>query len=149
MIGFAKAGYQTEKTIGTSDKNRRSGVSCLSIPWFPPIVHFLFIPLRFVGHLSTFIDFNIITMTETRNPILALVEALIRFILYLLQWIRTLITFFTLTIPSMVVKMLGYSLTLQLDFTKLVILAGAGVLGVMFWVRYKYLNKYSQLKEDP
>ena len=149
MIGFAEAGYQTEKTIGASDKNRRSGVSCLSIRWFPSIVHFLFIPLRIVRHLSTFIDFNIITMTETRNPILALVEALIRFILYLLQWIRTLITFFTLTIPSMVVKMLGYSLTLQLDFTKLVILAGAGVLGVMFWVRYKYLNKYSQLKEDP
>jgi len=48
-----------------------------------------------------------------------------------------------------VVRILGYSLTLQLDFTKLVALFCILGAGVAFWIRYRVLNKYSDLKEPP
>lgn len=51
--------------------------------------------------------------------------------------------------PRYVVRILGYSLTLRLDFTKLLILFVLAALVVFFWIRYRYLNKYSNLKEVP
>lgn len=51
--------------------------------------------------------------------------------------------------PSYVVRILGYSLTLQLDFTKLVALTFLLGVGVALWIRYRVLNKYSDLKEPP
>lgn len=85
----------------------------------------------------------------TPNPILGLVEALIKAVLYLLRGARWLVAFATITLPSLLVRILGYSLTLQLDFTKLVILFFLWGLAVFFLIRYRYLNKYSKLKESP
>ncbi|KAJ9115517.1 hypothetical protein QFC22_005277 [Naganishia vaughanmartiniae] len=87
--------------------------------------------------------------TGFRNPIIALAAALIRAILYLLNVVRLLVAFVTISIPTYVVRILGYSLTLRLDFTKLLILFALAGLGVFVWVRYRYLNKYSELKEVP
>ncbi|KAJ9102995.1 hypothetical protein QFC19_004553 [Naganishia cerealis] len=83
------------------------------------------------------------------NPIIALAAALIRAILYLLNVVRLLVAFVTITIPTYVVRILGYSLTLRLDFTKLLILFALAGCVVFFWIRYRYLNKYSELKEVP
>ncbi|KAJ9120545.1 hypothetical protein QFC24_005220 [Naganishia onofrii] len=87
--------------------------------------------------------------TGFRNPIIALAAALIRAILYLLNVVRRLVAFVTISIPTYVVRILGYSLTLRLDFTKLLILFALAGLAVFIWVRYRYLNKYSELKEVP
>ncbi|GHJ83736.1 hypothetical protein NliqN6_0138 [Naganishia liquefaciens] len=82
-------------------------------------------------------------------PLMALAAALIKAILYLLNVVRLLVAFVTITIPTYVVRILGYSLTLRLDFTKLLILFALAAFVVFFWIRYRYLNKYSNLKEVP
>jgi hypothetical protein len=48
-----------------------------------------------------------------------------------------------------VVRILGYSLTLRLDFTKLLIMFVLALFIGFLWIRYRYLNKYSELKEVP
>jgi hypothetical protein len=63
-----------------------------------------------------------------------------------LRWVLMLPPLFFF---SYVVRILGYSLTLQLDFTKLVALTFLLGAGVALWIRYRVLNKYSELKEPP
>ncbi|KAJ9098511.1 hypothetical protein QFC20_005937 [Naganishia adeliensis] len=82
-------------------------------------------------------------------PLIALAAALVKAILYLLNVVRLLVAFLTITIPTYVVRILGYSLTLRLDFTKLLIMFVLALFVGFLWIRYRYLNKYSELKEAP
>lgn len=49
------------------------------------------------------------------NPILNLVAALLRASIYVLQILRQFVAFVTLTIPSLMVRILGWSWTLQVS----------------------------------
>lgn len=77
------------------------------------------------------------------NPILGLVLAIIYALLYLLQWTRSLIAWITFTITSI----LQYSLTISLNFPTLLGLFIAGATAAVFVIRYRYLARYTQLKE--
>ncbi|RSH91000.1 phosphatidylcholine and lysophosphatidylcholine phospholipase [Saitozyma podzolica] len=81
------------------------------------------------------------------NPLIALAVAVIYAILYVLQWVRSLVGWVTITVPSMVVRMLQYSLTISLNFPTLLGLFAASLGAAFFIIRYRYLARYTQLKE--
>ncbi|GMK53516.1 hypothetical protein CspeluHIS016_0101020 [Cutaneotrichosporon spelunceum] len=74
-------------------------------------------------------------------------SALIAVILYILQTLQFIITLITIDIPTSVVRMLHYTATISLGFPHFaalfILLAGV----VFFFVRYRYLTKYTELKE--
>ena len=49
------------------------------------------------------------------NPLISLVAAVLRACIYLLQVLRRVVAFVTLTIPSLMVRILGWSWTLQVS----------------------------------
>ncbi|SPO22455.1 related to NTE1 - Serine esterase [Ustilago trichophora] len=87
--------------------------------------------------------------TDDRNPLIALVDGLLRVVLASLNLIRILATFSTITVPSLVYTVLHYSLTLQLNFPSLALLFLTSLVSAFIWLRYRHLNKYERLREVP
>lgn len=83
-----------------------------------------------------------------------------------LSWTKSLIAFVTITVPRLIYFVLSYSLTLtvrcpitvegsfnalriQLNFWSFAIIFAASGVGLNYWIRFRYLNTYSRLKEPP
>ncbi|OXM79313.1 lysophospholipase NTE1 [Cryptococcus neoformans Bt63] len=82
------------------------------------------------------------------NPLIALAVAVIYAILYVLQGVRYGVSLLTIGIPSCIVRMLQYSLTISLGFPHLLALFAGVLLALFFLIRYRYLTRYAQLKES-
>ncbi|KAI0304599.1 patatin-domain-containing protein [Russula brevipes] len=91
------------------------------------------------------------TMEHTdRHPIVSFISALFWVVLYLLSWVKTLAALVTISVPHLVYSLLSYSMTLtvpQLLVVCHVVLLWAVALN--YWIRFRYLNTYAQLKEPP
>nr|XP_019012887.1 lysophospholipase NTE1 [Kwoniella pini CBS 10737]OCF51668.1 lysophospholipase NTE1 [Kwoniella pini CBS 10737] len=81
------------------------------------------------------------------NPLIALAVAVIYAILYVLQGIRNVVGVLTIGLPSAIVRILHYSLTISLGFPHFLALFAGALLGLFFLVRYRYLTRYTKLKE--
>ncbi|KAL7422996.1 phosphatidylcholine and lysophosphatidylcholine phospholipase [Cryptotrichosporon argae] len=82
------------------------------------------------------------------NPFVALAAAAISAALYVLQAVRVSVGWLTISLPTMFVRVLQYSLTISLGFPHFVAMF-VGVCGLLFvLIRYRYLTKYTQLKES-
>ncbi|KAF9486503.1 patatin-domain-containing protein [Pholiota conissans] len=84
-----------------------------------------------------------------RHPLVSLVSACFWVILWLLSWTKSLVAFVTITIPRFVYSVLSYSMTLTLGFWNFAILFVCSAVALNYWIRFKYLNDYTQLKELP
>ncbi|KLT44470.1 patatin-domain-containing protein [Cutaneotrichosporon oleaginosum] len=81
------------------------------------------------------------------NPLATLASALVAVVLYILQTIQAAVTLVTIDIPTSLVRMLHYSATISLGFPHFAALF-IGLSGVIFFfVRYRYLTRYTELKE--
>ncbi|KAL5534044.1 hypothetical protein ACEPAG_504 [Sanghuangporus baumii] len=83
------------------------------------------------------------------HPLLSLVAAVFWFLLWLLSWAKSLIAFSTISIPRFVYAILSYSLTFTLNFWSFVIIFIASLVALNYYIRSRYLNVYSTLKEPP
>ncbi|KAG8896741.1 phosphatidylcholine and lysophosphatidylcholine phospholipase, partial [Tulasnella sp. 403] len=72
-----------------------------------------------------------------------------RRLVWFLAWVRTTVAFLTITVPIWIYAILSYSLTLRLNFVSLVTIFVFCLIGGSYFIRFKYLNTYSELKELP
>ncbi|KAH9004144.1 patatin-domain-containing protein [Lactarius hatsudake] len=86
---------------------------------------------------------------EDRHPVVSFLSALFWVVLYLLSWIKALAALITISVPRLIYFVLSYSLTLTLNFWSFVMLFCLWVVAVNYWIRFRYLNIYAQLKEPP
>ncbi|KAH7886209.1 hypothetical protein F5I97DRAFT_1878425 [Phlebopus sp. FC_14] len=86
---------------------------------------------------------------DERHPLVSLLSACFWVILWILSWAKALITFATITIPRFIYFVLSYSMTLTLNFWSFAIIFLASAVALNYWIRFRYLNIYSQLKEPP
>ncbi|KAJ7492149.1 hypothetical protein FB451DRAFT_1336165 [Mycena latifolia] len=66
-----------------------------------------------------------------------------------LSWAKSLIAFATITIPRYIYAILSYSMTLTLNFWSFAIMFVLSAVALNYWIRFRYLNDYTQLKEPP
>lgn len=83
------------------------------------------------------------------HPLLSLLSAFFWVILWFLSWAKALIAFSTITIPRLIYFALSYSMTLTLNFWSFAIMFLASAVALNYWIRLRYLNTYSSLKEPP
>ncbi|KZO92752.1 patatin-domain-containing protein [Calocera viscosa TUFC12733] len=83
------------------------------------------------------------------HAVVAFLRAVWFLILYLLDWIRTLVAFSTVSVPRFIYLVVTYSFTLQLTFPYLVSIFIILVIGVSVTAHYRYFAKYRELKEEP
>ncbi|KAK0551517.1 phosphatidylcholine and lysophosphatidylcholine phospholipase [Tilletia horrida] len=83
------------------------------------------------------------------NPVTAMIAAMFSLFIASLNLLTAVITFGTITIPSLVYRILHYSLILQLNFPVLALLFMASIIAASVWLRYGYFNKYERLREEP
>ncbi|WVR06474.1 lysophospholipase NTE1 [Kwoniella sp. DSM 27419] len=81
------------------------------------------------------------------NPLVTLAVAVIRAILYILQGVRHVVGVLTISVPSYIVRILHYSFTISLGFPHFLAFFLGLLLALFFLVRYRYLTRYTQLKE--
>ncbi|KAG2155690.1 hypothetical protein DEU56DRAFT_768678 [Suillus clintonianus] len=86
---------------------------------------------------------------DGRHPLLSLISACFWVILWFLSWAKALIAFATITIPRLIYFALSYSMTLTLNFWSFAIMFSASAVALNYWIRLRYLNTYSSLKEPP
>ncbi|KAK7465552.1 phosphatidylcholine and lysophosphatidylcholine phospholipase [Stygiomarasmius scandens] len=84
-----------------------------------------------------------------RHPLVSLVSASFWVILWLLSWAKSLVAFVTITVPRLIYSVLSYSLTLTLNFWSFAIIFILSAVVLNYWIRFRYLNDYTQLKEPP
>ncbi|TFY71167.1 hypothetical protein EVG20_g1831 [Dentipellis fragilis] len=84
-----------------------------------------------------------------RHPVVSFLSAFFWVILYLLSWVKSLIAFATITVPRLIYSALSYSMTLTLNFWSFAIIFAASAVALNYWIRFRYLNTYAQLKEPP
>ncbi|KAG8994279.1 phosphatidylcholine and lysophosphatidylcholine phospholipase [Tulasnella sp. JGI-2019a] len=88
-------------------------------------------------------------MEHDPHPLVSLVAACFSVIFWVLSWLKTTVAFITITIPVWIYAILSYSLTLRLDFVKLVTIFVLAAAGAYAYYRDKYLTIYADLKELP
>ncbi|KAI0049281.1 patatin-domain-containing protein [Auriscalpium vulgare] len=84
-----------------------------------------------------------------RHPVVSFLSAFFWVVLYLLSWVKALIAFATITIPRMIYSILSYSLTLTLNFWSFAVIFVLSAIALNYWIRFRYLNIYTHLKEPP
>ncbi|KAI0068052.1 patatin-domain-containing protein [Artomyces pyxidatus] len=84
-----------------------------------------------------------------RHPVVSFLSAFFWVVLYLLSWVKALIAFATITIPRLIYSVLSYSMTLTLNFWSFAFLFVLSAVALNYWIRFRYLNTYAQLKEPP
>ncbi|KAN0124895.1 hypothetical protein V8E52_001447 [Russula decolorans] len=90
------------------------------------------------------------TMEHTdRHPILSFISALFWVLLYLLSWVKALAALVTISVPHLIYSLLSYSMTLTLNFWSFAMLFCLCAVALNYWIRFRYLNTYAQLKEPP
>ncbi|KAF9015738.1 hypothetical protein BDQ17DRAFT_1341564 [Cyathus striatus] len=94
-------------------------------------------------------DAEVLTDSVGKHPLISLVSACFWVILWLLSWTKSLIAFATITVPRLIYSVLSYSMTLTLGFWNFAILFFVSIIGLNYWIRFRYLNDYTQLKEPP
>ncbi|KAJ6601343.1 hypothetical protein DFH09DRAFT_1020718 [Mycena vulgaris] len=83
------------------------------------------------------------------HPLVSLVSACFWVILWALSWVKSVIAFATITIPRQIYSILSYSMTLTLNFWSFAIIFVLSAVALNYWIRFRYLNDYTQLKEPP
>ncbi|CAK5264733.1 unnamed protein product, partial [Mycena citricolor] len=87
------------------------------------------------------------------HPLLSLISACFWVILWALSWAKALLAFATMTIaitiPRLIYAILSYSLTLTLNFWSFAMLFLLSLVILNYFIRFRYLNNYTQLKEPP
>lgn len=86
---------------------------------------------------------------------------------WLLRWFKSLVAFVTISIPRLIYSVLSYSMTLtvgsgptesvihtlknylQLNFWSFAIMFVLAAVAFNFWLRFRYLNVYSEFQEPP
>ncbi|KIM70080.1 hypothetical protein SCLCIDRAFT_1160614 [Scleroderma citrinum Foug A] len=86
---------------------------------------------------------------DGRHPLISLLSACFWVFMWMLSWARSLIAFATITVPRLIYFVLSWSMTLTLNFWSFAIIFLASALALNFWLRFRYLNMYSQLREPP
>ncbi|KAF9225342.1 patatin-domain-containing protein [Gyrodon lividus] len=86
---------------------------------------------------------------DERHPLLSLLSACFWVILWMLSWVKSLIAFTTITIPRFIYFVLSYSMTLTLNFWSFAFLFLASAVALNCWIRFRYLNTYTRLREPP
>ncbi|KAI6048040.1 hypothetical protein EDC04DRAFT_2864170 [Pisolithus marmoratus] len=86
---------------------------------------------------------------DGRHPLISLLSACFWVLLWMLTWARSLIAFSTITLPRFIYFVLSYSMTLTLNFWSFAIMFLASAVALNYWIRFRYLNIYSQLREPP
>ncbi|KXN88897.1 Lysophospholipase NTE1 [Leucoagaricus sp. SymC.cos] len=94
-------------------------------------------------------DSEVLAESIDRHPLVSLVSACFWVILWLLSWTKSLIAFATITIPRLIYAILSYSMTLTLDFWNFVAIFALSAIALNYFIRFRYLNDYAQLKEPP
>ncbi|KAJ3789981.1 hypothetical protein GGU10DRAFT_283246 [Lentinula aff. detonsa] len=89
------------------------------------------------------------TVNADRHPLVLLVSACFWVIMWILSWTKSLIAFVTITIPTMIYFILSYSMTLTLNFWSFALIFTLFAIVLNYWIRFRYLNDYTQLKEPP
>ncbi|KAG8219415.1 hypothetical protein J3R82DRAFT_337 [Butyriboletus roseoflavus] len=92
----------------------------------------------FLGNLYVF-HFHAINLEEPNKS----------YLVWMLSWAKSLITFATISVPRLIYFVLSYSMTLTLNFWSFACLFAASAVALYYWIRLRYLNTYSQLKEPP
>ncbi|EKM84018.1 hypothetical protein AGABI1DRAFT_33142 [Agaricus bisporus var. burnettii JB137-S8] len=92
---------------------------------------------------------EVLAGTLDRHPLVSLVSACFWVVLWLLSWAKLLIAFVTISIPRLIYAILSYSMTLTLDFWNFVAIFTLSAIALNYWIRFRYLNDYAQLKEPP
>ncbi|KAJ7757450.1 hypothetical protein B0H16DRAFT_1536689 [Mycena metata] len=83
------------------------------------------------------------------HPLVSLVSACFWVILWALSWAKSVIAFATITVPRYIYAILSYSMTLTLNFWSFAIMGVLSAVALNYWIRFRYLNDYTQLKEPP
>ncbi|KAK7686677.1 hypothetical protein QCA50_010277 [Cerrena zonata] len=87
--------------------------------------------------------------SDDRHPLILLVSAVFWVFLWLLSWTKALVAFVTITIPRLIYSILSYSMTLTLNFWSFAIMFGCSLVALNYWLRWRYFDKYKELKEPP
>ena len=87
--------------------------------------------------------------SNARNPLASLLSESVALIVAVFNLTAAIVTFSTITVPSVVYAILHYSLTLQINFPSLAFLFVAALVTGLFWLRYGHLNRYERLREVP
>ncbi|KAJ3552052.1 hypothetical protein NM688_g4361 [Phlebia brevispora] len=83
------------------------------------------------------------------HPLLLFLSAFFWVVLWLLSWVKSLIAFATISVPKFIYAVLSYSMTLTLNFWSFAVMFGMSLVVLNYFIRFRYLNKYTQLKEPP
>ena len=83
------------------------------------------------------------------TPPRQLVESTFGVVLALLRMMRWTIKLFSITVPSVIYRVLHYSLTLRVTFPVIAFVLLSVFLALLFWLRYRYWNRYERLREEP
>lgn len=94
-------------------------------------------------------DADILPDIILRHPLVSLVSACFWVILWLLSWTKSLIGFATITVPRYIYAVLSYSITLTLNFWNFAVIFVLSVIALNYFIRFRYLNDYTQLTEPP
>ncbi|ESK92169.1 hypothetical protein Moror_4820 [Moniliophthora roreri MCA 2997] len=87
--------------------------------------------------------------TIDRHPLVSFLSAFFWVLLWILSWAKALVAFATITVPRLIYSILSYSMTLTLNFWSFAIIFMLSAVALNYWIRFRYLNDYTQLKEPP
>ncbi|THH33139.1 hypothetical protein EUX98_g1035 [Antrodiella citrinella] len=87
--------------------------------------------------------------SDDRHPLILLLSAIFWFFLWILSWAKSLVAFATISVPRFIYSVLSYSMTLTLNFWSFAVIFVLSLVAFNYWIRFRYLNKYTDLKEPP
>ncbi|OCH95670.1 patatin-domain-containing protein [Obba rivulosa] len=83
------------------------------------------------------------------HPVILFLSAFFWVTLWVLSCAKAIIAFATITIPKYIYAILSYSMTLTLNFWSFAIIFVLSCVALNYWIRFRYLNTYTRLKEPP
>ncbi|KAJ6623144.1 hypothetical protein B0H10DRAFT_1873583 [Mycena sp. CBHHK59/15] len=102
-----------------------------------------------VANAEQMVAENVVRQPISSHPLLSLVSACFWVILWALSWVKAVIAFVTITFPRYIYAVLSYSMTLTLNFWSFAVIFVLSAVALNYWIRFRYLNDYTQLKEPP
>lgn len=83
------------------------------------------------------------------TPPRQLVDNAIGVVLALLRMVHWTVTFTSITVPSVIYRILHYSLTLRVTFPVIAFVLLCLLVALLIWIRYRNWNSYERLREEP
>ena len=83
------------------------------------------------------------------TPPRQLVDNAIGVVLALLRMAHWTVTFASITVPSVIYRILHYSLTLRVTFPVIAFVLLCLLIALLIWIRYRNWNSYERLREEP